>query len=216
MVRLNSLYDIQCENVRYEESDRKKFNLSGISINISKNFRIIGIYDYAERYNLSPSFINRFIPIQLENQLENINIENIKKLIEILFHQMEKKVIEKDLLYERVKGKLGTFTNEKEVSCDGVFNEKDEEENENLIKKFDIQITKTKEDQNEKSKYLILYLAEMINKKLKKSNSIITIKDISRLCFSLKKIMKFNFFYIIDTKKLIDFIYDILFNEDQF
>ena len=28
--------------------------------------------------------------------------------------------------------------------------------------------------------------------------------------------MKFNFFQKVDTKKLIDFIYDILFNEDQF
>ena len=55
----------------------------------------------------------------------------------------------------------------------------------------------------------------MLYKEINNSEVKFTIKDISRLCYSLKRFLKIKYFQNIDFKKLVDFIHDILFKENQ-
>ena len=172
--RLNSLFDIQYKDDIIYGNKEKKFeiqeNQRENSIPIHKNFRIIGVCDSKRMNQITPSFINRFIIVNLDNQLDNINKENLKELVHVLFYKNE--------------------------------------QNKDLFSKIELE--------NEKLLNLISYLSEKLYKTLQESKFNLSIKDIARLLFSLKKIIKLEYLQNIDYKKLTTFIYDILFNEEQF
>ena len=200
---LNSLLDIQFENILKNDYEEKKFVLQGnpieSSISIHKNFRIIGICDVNKASKISNAFTNRFLIVNLENQIDNITIDNLKSLLKILFNQnKEEKKVNNELNFEEENPdikKTSSFEEELFIDIDA--------ENEGNNEK------------KEKFKQFIQYLAEMLYKEIKNTEIIFTIKDISRLCYSLKRFLKIKYFHNIDSKKLIDFIHDILFKEDQ-
>ena len=66
-------------NTEYFEIPENPELTKGIEIN--KNFRIIATVNEEELNKMSPAFINRFMIVYLDDQLENISNENIIKLI---------------------------------------------------------------------------------------------------------------------------------------
>ena len=82
--RLNILFD-----KRYYGNKEEYFYLSEDSekmrILIHDNFRIICTFKLRNIKQLSPSFINRFDIILLENQIEEINDYQLERLISNLF-----------------------------------------------------------------------------------------------------------------------------------
>ena len=88
--KLNGLLDKMYNNdIRH--GNIKKFeileNPIKDPIEIDENFRIIGICDINSINKMSPSFLNRFSIIYMENQLKNFKEEDLINLIKILINR---------------------------------------------------------------------------------------------------------------------------------
>ena len=176
--RLNGLLDIKYDEDK-KKGTKRKFDIpenpDKSSIDIHKDFRIIGVCNSQNITNMSPAFLNRFDIIILENQLANFKEKELKELI-------------KNILYRKEE----TEKQEKE---------KDEKE---------------KEGEEIQKEYNINYIVEKFynNKNNKHFTEDFSIKQISRFCYSLKLFLKIKEFEEIDQNNIIDFIFDLLFEED--
>ena len=187
--RLNGLLDI-----KYDEGNNKEYlKKIGITenplknlIEIDKNFRIIGICDIEGINRMSPTFLNRFIIIFLENLLKKLPKEDLSYLLKIIFNRKEEE--------ERA---------EIDQELDDFFG--DLEENEEISEEIN-------GDQILINEININYLT---NKIICDINTSLTLSDITRLCYSIKKISNMKEFRKIPKKHLIDFIYDLLFSEKE-
>ena len=199
--RLNGLLDNKYDENK-KKGTSKKFDIPENplknSIEINKDFRIIGICDIQAINQMSPAFLNRFDVIVLENQLKILSEENIFDLLQIIINKGE----EKTSLNENVDDILGSYL--------GL----DNEDGENKEEKNKVEILDKKS-----MNYLV---KKILNKKNNKNfdNSICTslsLCDISRLCYSIKIFLKKNLeeFKDINKEHLIDFIYDLLFSENE-
>jgi MoxR-like ATPase len=86
--RLNGLLDIKYDEGKKKGAKRKfdiPENPDKSSIDIHKDFRIIGVCDSQNITNMSPAFLNRFDIIILENQLTNLNENELKEIIKTYF-----------------------------------------------------------------------------------------------------------------------------------
>ena len=92
--RLNGLLDIKYDEGK-KKGEAKKFDIPENplknSIEIHKDFRIIGICDNQSINQMSPAFLNRFDIIILENQLKNISNEALINLLQIIINRREEK-----------------------------------------------------------------------------------------------------------------------------
>ena len=215
--RLNDLLDF-----KYDSKERK-FNIPENPmedfIKINDKFRIIGVCDIRHKYKMSPAFLNRFDIIVLEDQLEEMEYEEYKKLVKTLLNKEEEQTKVQSIMRLAFNQNFG----------DGSEDDEDEEEEddkditgvENSIKKDkDGNINNlNKRSLNNKS---IEYLSKIFYNKNKNNSDLkeysnrkeyYTIKDISRFCYSLKLILKNNNFEVISDNKLIDFIQELLFSE---
>ena len=62
------------------------------TIEINQNFRIICTSNFDKLNEISPSFLNRFEVIVLENQLVDMKDDNIEELVKILCEKYEKEI----------------------------------------------------------------------------------------------------------------------------
>ena len=190
--RLNGLLDIKYDEGK-KKGEAKKFDIPENplknSIEIHKDFRIIGICDNQSINQMSPAFLNRFDIIILENQLKNISNEALINLLQIIINRRE----EKSTVDKKIDDDLDNFFQEEE--------EKKEEENVEIL--------------NEESfKYLAGKIIGKINgEENKDNNTLFSLSDISKLCHSIKIFLKNEEFKCIPEKNIIDFIYDLLFSE---
>ena len=209
--RLNSLldkkYDENKEKNHINRFDIPENPLEG-SIEINNNFRIIGICDLERIDKMSPAFLNRFDIIVLEDQLEEVIKEN--KVDENEFGILIKKLLIKEKEKSQDENKINSFLgnlfkNSKQIKEYG---------------KIDIQ-----EENN--LNYIIKKLMNLIQLNNEADTQKYSFEDISRFCYSIKKILEDeefkkslkekiedkNFKYEkAPLEKLIDFIYEILFS----
>ena len=223
--RLNSLldkkYDEKEENNNKNRFDIPENPLEG-SIEINDNFRIIGICDLQRINKISPAFLNRFDVIVLEDQLEGITKNNkieeeFKKLIENLLEKEK----EKSQQENEDESDFDSFAGITNISND--TNEKD-----------NIKYDKSEIYEENNFKYMINKLMNLMkinnNFDNKEGTKHYSFADISRFCYSIKKILEKEEFIkslkeMIDNKilkykqapleNLIDFIYEILFSGDD-
>ena len=186
--RLNSLLDIKYDENK-KKATKKEFDIPENplkdSIVIHDNFRIIGICDINNIMKMSPAFLNRFDIIVLENQLEKITKDEFQNLINILLTREEEIKNENN----NYTTKIWPFSSDKD-------------ENKFIEKEIII---------NEKINYITNKFFDLISKEEEK----FSIKDISRFCYSLELILKNNEILKAPLDKLIDFIYDLLFSEEE-
>ena len=202
--RLNGFLDIKYDEDKKKGTSRKfdiPENPLKNSVEINKDFRIIGICDVQAINQLSPAFLNRFDIIILENQIQNISDFELINLLKKIINKEDEKIgveqIERKKLNELFDD-LGFDDIEKDDKIE-------KNENENIIL-------------DERS---MNYLAKKIlnkNNNIINDNSLIlslTFSDISRLCYSIKILLKkySEEFKDINKEHLIDFIYDLLFCE---
>ena len=230
--RLNALLDFKYDENK-KKGDIKRFDIPENplenSIRIHNNFRIIGICNLDKIIKMSPAFLNRFDIIVLENQLEGIK----KKEFEILIKTLLGKEEEKTQLDKNVDEEMDSYLENEEDEDNNEGNKDDKKDHkESVNKKADKSYSQILEGNNfdyiiKKLNYLIQLSDENHNKEEIKKYSL---SDISRFCYSIKKILKNNEFKasleeIIGSsnfqfkeaplESLIDFIYEILFsNED--
>ena len=168
--RLNGLLDIKYDEGKKKGAKRKfdiPENPNKSSIDIHKDFRIIGICDSQNITNMSPAFLNRFDIIILENQLTNLNENELKQLIKTILYRKEEK---------------------------GEIEEEEEPKN---------------------REYNINYIVDKFYKKSHEQFSeLFSIKQISRFCYSLKLFLKIKKLKGIDQNQIIDFIFELLFEEN--
>ena len=165
--RINGLLD-----KKYDKTENIKFDIpenpQKVSINIHPNFRLICITEISKINLMSPSLLNRFDVIVLENQLENLDREKKKELIKHLLinSYKEQKVNEiKTNQINNEKTELieiinqSSFSNEKELTLDlskiQDYNENEggnEEENEDgeFDEEYNILENKGIEEEDEK------------------------------------------------------------------
>ena len=150
--------------------------------------------------NISPSFLNRFNIINLEDQLENISFNELKVLISILL-DLYMKHNQRDL--DDNFFNLSYKEEESDEIDDFIFNEEESDEDDFIFKEED-------------KIYLTEKLYNLIKKdNLKNQKGKKTIKDLARICYSLNKIFKMKEFYKISNKSLINFIYELHFTENE-
>ena len=186
--RLNGLLDIKYDEGK-KKGNSKKFDIPENplknSIDINKEFRIIGICEKQSINQMSPAFLNRFDIIFFENQLkQDLSEEDYINLIQIIINRGEEKsVIEKE---------------DYDENFDDYF--KEEKENEKGIL------------DDESIKYLAKKIRDQTNNN---TNKYMSLSDISRFCYSIKLILKNNEkeFKDIPKENIIDFIYELLFSE---
>ena len=111
--RLNGLLDKKYdenENFNVPENPKKP------EVNISSKFRLICIVDINKINKMSPSFVNRFDVIVLEDQLKSINENEKKELIRfLLINSCDKNKLNEIKCYKEKKNeKINTFEEEKE------------------------------------------------------------------------------------------------------
>ena len=117
--RLNGFLDI-----KYDEDKRKgtskKFDIPENplknSIEINKDFRIIGICDIQTINQMSPAFLNRFDIIVLENQLNNLSENELLNLLQILINKGE----EQSALDQRVDNDLDSYLKDTSESRENI------------------------------------------------------------------------------------------------
>ena len=186
--RLNGLLDI-----KYDEGTKKgsskKFDIPEnplkSSIEIKKDFRIIGICDIKTIFQMSPAFLNRFDIIVLENQLNKIIQENnLKNLLKNIINKNTEKI------YKELETKL-------DVKDDSFWN--DEEKEEEILDKDNIDYLANKLN-NLSHDYNDYYY--------KNINKFLTISDVARLCYSIKIFFEKigDEFKSIPKNDLIDFL----------
>ena len=112
--RLNGLFDPKDREEDYF------FDLSQNAENpiipINKNFLFVSTCNTDKLKNLSPALLNRFMVINLSNQLEDLTSDDIKKLIKIILENenegrnivIDKEII--DLISEKCKNKNYSMT----------------------------------------------------------------------------------------------------------
>ena len=195
--RLNGLLDIKYDEDK-KKGTTKKFDIPEnplkASIEINKDFRIIGVCDIHSMSQMSPAFLNRFDIIYLEDQLNNIADNDLISLLNIIYSRDD----EISALAQNMEHNFGKMFDE---------NRKEEESfNSNEILDKDS----------------INYLANKIKKNLRKNEigrnenafRYLSISDISRICNSIKKLINYNLeFDAIPKNNIIDFIYELLFSE---
>ena len=102
--RLNGLLD-----QKYYDTEKAQFDIpenpQKPQIIIHQNFRLLCITDIQKINQMSPSFINRFDVIVLEDQLENLNEEKKKELIEFLLINSHKENQIKNIILNQEKNK---------------------------------------------------------------------------------------------------------------
>ena len=208
--RLNSLLDFKYDDKKGKDRifDIPENPLES-SIKIHKNFRIIGVCNINHIIKMSPAFLNRFDLINLENQIEGMSVKDLSNLIKIILQNEGNNEDDDQLLDELY---------------DNFFGNNLEEENEELnndIEKRGIDETKNykfilKEDNLD---YLTNKIFNLIsNNNIIDENeekNLLSIKDISKFCKSLKIILNRKEFNGIQEAELIDFIYDLLFTEKE-
>ena len=195
--RLNGLLDI-----KYDEDKKKgtvkKFDIPEnplkASIEINKDFRIIGVCDIHSISQMSPAFLNRFDIIFLEDQLNNISNNDLINLLNIIFNR-DNELSALDQNYELNYSHEFDENNKREESfnINEILNEDITNYLANKIKKS------LRQNEAERSENIIKYLS---------------FSDIARLCISIKKLINNHCeFDSIPKKNLIDFIYELLFSE---
>ena len=189
--RLNGLLDF-----KYDENKNKgerKFDVPEnpleSSITIHQNFRIIGICNINQLSKMSPAFLNRFDIISLEDQLENISNEKYNELTKIL------------------------------LDCEGEIEDSFDISLQNSssldISKSDINTSIIKDIKDDETiAYLCDKLKLMNNKNRNEEREKYSIKDMARFCYSLNIILKMEKFNQISKLDLIDFVYDLIFEEN--
>ena len=193
--RLNGFLDIKYDENK-KKGKAKRFDIPEnplkSSIEINKDFRIIGVCDIQSITQMSPAFLNRFDIIVLENQLNNISDNDLVNLLNIIFNMEEKKSAS-DQNFEHHFGKfiLDETTDIKEIL------DKDS------INYLANKIRKNLKQNHENN--------EIGNDNI---NRYLSLSDISRLCNSIKKLINHDkSFQAIPKKNLIDFVYELLFSE---
>ena len=218
--RLNGLFDKK--NNENEEYFDLPENIEELKIPIHKNFRMICTCNVNNIKDMSPSFVNRFDVIVLENQIEKLNDAQFSELISNLFISFERipEKIKKQNLKE-TKINLTSCSDEKDTFED---NEEKKEEN---INKEDI-IKRQKEFlHNEKDlinniidKIKLLPENKIDENKSKNYSYLRTISSISRFCYGVMKLrklfkqIKYKQANIIDDD-IINTVFEILFRDDN-
>ena len=218
--RLNGLLDKK--NNEAENYFDLPENTEKQKIPINPNFRMICTCNINHIKDMSPAFVNRFDVIVLENQLENLNDNELEKLISNIFVSFdripEKKIKneEEENEEESAKNKLIKRIEKKENTIEDVKENKDkiiQKEQEFLINKKDMInkiITKikilpeNKDDKNKSQEYPHLR----------------TISAISRFCYGINKLIKYfkNEKYSKDNIKeddIINTVFEMIFREDS-
>ena len=191
--RLNGLLDKK--NNMSEEYFELPENAQKMRIPIHKNFRMICTCNINNLKDMSPSFVNRFDVIVLENQLEKLSDIQFKNLIANIY-----------LSYGRMPEKKRNRNFEGQSQLEGIEFEDDEEEEENNEEE-DEESVECKEEiiKNEKKflkdeKEMISLIYEKINilpeEKIKDNKDmdyshLKTISSLCRFCYSINKLKKY-------------------------
>ena len=195
--RLNGLLDFKYDENKKKDDNKRKFDVPEnpleSSITIHENFRIIGICNINQLSKMSPAFLNRFDIISLEDQLENIGNEEFNNLTKSLFNCDEEKNL--DIEDSFVNFLQNSFENENSLD----------------ISKNDINKSIIKD--NETFAYLCDKLKLMNNKSIQEKKKY-SIQDMARFCYSLNIFLKMEKFKQISKPNLIDFVYDLIFEEN--
>ena len=218
--RLNGLLDKK--NNEAENYFDLPENTEKQKIPIHPNFRMICTCNINHIKDMSPAFVNRFDVIVLENQLENLNDNELEKLISNIFVSFdripEKKIKneEEENEEEEAKKALIKKIKAKENTIEDV------KENENKI------IQKEKEFLNNKKgmiKKIITKIKNLPENKDNKNKSqeyphLRTISAISRFCYGINKLMKYfnNEKYSkdnINEDDIINTVFEMIFREDS-
>jgi len=202
-------------------------------IKINQNFRMICTCNINKIKDMSPAFVNRFDVIVLENQLEDLKDDQLKKLISNLF-----------ISFDRIPQKNNNNNSEPNSDKGQLFMDENEDDNDDNKELSDSDAqTLTKEDikkkENEflnKEQNLIIKMIEKIKllpdnktsppitKKEKKQTNQIkeyshlkTISSISRFCYGVRKLRllfkKKN--KNIKDDDIINTVFEILFRDDS-
>ena len=167
-IRLSSIFDFIDENVKINEMNNRKFNLPENplenTILIHKNFRIIfvsNIFQIYQKDKFPSSFLNRLSFVHLKDQLKNISIQNLRTFISVLFLRKDQNEVNGDSSELSFDFKGDSFENKK------INNKSDIEDN------------------------IYYEVINLLTEKLFNNNNKIniTVKGISRLCYSLKEIL---------------------------
>ena len=200
--RLNSLLDIKY-NENKKKGSAKKFDIPENPlksvIEIHKDFRIIGICDILTINQMSPAFLNRFDIIVLENQIKNISEEDMVSLLQTLINRSDEKSVSEQ--------KTDAF-------LDDFLNEDDDKKNEEQV---DYNQILGEEDIKYLSSKIVKHPFDDSIKEINDIKKSLSLSEISRFCYSIKILLtkKGDEFKDIPKKNIVDFIYDILFNEND-
>ena len=200
--RLNGLLDIKYDEDK-KKGTSKKFDIPENplknSIEIHKDFRIIGICDIHTIIQMSPAFLNRFDIIVMENQLNIFEENDLVNLIKIILSRGK----EKSALVQEAESELGDD-----------FAEKEEEKEEDFIKK---EILEDNEIEYLSSKLIALISNDQNNKENNSLNKSLSLSDISRLCYSIKTFFEKigDKFGAIPKTSLIDFLFELHFSNND-
>ena len=227
--RLNGLLDFKYDENKNKSENERKFDVPEnpleSSIKIHPKFRIIGICNINQISKMSPAFLNRFDIISLENQLEDINTEKLKKLTEALLNCEEEKEEDKN----ENKKDQAQMDSDKEDSSGDIFSSDTENDNNSNIKnnnenENNSNIKNNNENENNNiikekealTNFICNKLSSLNFKRNEDNENTYSIKDIARFCYSLNIILNMKQFKSISQSSLIDFVFDLLFKNNLF
>ena len=183
------------------------------TIEINQNFRIICTSNFDKLNEISPSFLNRFEVIVLENQLVDMKDDNIEELVKILCEKYEKEIKNKKVndnkSKKKVKKKLDNKSEKKVKKKLDIFEKKNKIKNEEIKIDYDSIIKKiidlSKKNQN------IYPNDKEVDENSKKYFTMSSINKFCRTIMILKN--KFKKIEKITQKSIINFSFELLFEE---
>ena len=223
--RLNGLLD------KKNSEDEEKFEIPEDSaeseIKIHEDFRIICTSNFRKINQISPSFVNRFEVIVLEDQFNGIVDSKMKELIKFLFKKYQKECYDKYKKRQEKKERNIDIENKEENDNNDEypFEKKD---NENLIIEKEIEITQDMVDKifkkcqllskeknpNESSDDSTLGSSRNVIEFDENSKKYLTMTSINKLCrtFIILK-NEFRDKAYINLDSIINFSFDLLFEK---